>query len=189
MALVRGSGATASHISTLHVAHTGREIDAGKALSRLGMHCLRPWDQAGAPSVSQPPTLSAGPLPVMSPLCAFPERIANHESRPTAISNPDTIGADAPAELERATAAGEPDRGAMAKLSDDQRRALRLLAGSPNGCTGALMLAHGFDGAMLGKLVLDGLARAEEHATMAGSRPMKVVWLQITEAGRKAVAE
>ncbi len=51
------------------------------------------------------------------------------------------------------------------------------------------MLAHGFDLEMLDKLVLDGLARAEEHATMAGSRAMKVVWLQIATAGRKALAE
>jgi hypothetical protein len=33
----------------------------------------------------------------------------------------------------------------MAKLSDEQRRALKLLASSPNGCTEALMLAHGFE--------------------------------------------
>jgi hypothetical protein len=77
----------------------------------------------------------------------------------------------------------------MAKLSDDQRRALRLLAGSPNGCTEAIMLAHGFEVAMLGQLVFDGLARAEDHNTMAGSRRIKVTWLQITAAGRKAIAE
>jgi hypothetical protein len=76
----------------------------------------------------------------------------------------------------------------MAKLTDEQRRALQVLARSPNGCTKALMLAHGFQLEMLDKLVLDGVAKAEEHATMAGSRAMKVVWLQITEAGRKAIA-
>jgi hypothetical protein len=75
----------------------------------------------------------------------------------------------------------------MSKPTDEQRRALQLLARSPNGCTEALMMAHGFEGAMLDRLVLDGLARAEEHATMAGSRAMKVVWLQITAAGRKAL--
>jgi hypothetical protein len=37
------------------------------------------------------------------------------------------------------------------------------------------------------KLVLDGLAKAEEHATMAGSRRMKVAWLQKTAAGRMAI--
>jgi hypothetical protein len=33
----------------------------------------------------------------------------------------------------------------MAKLTDEQRRALQLLARSPNGCTEALILAHGFE--------------------------------------------
>jgi hypothetical protein len=37
-------------------------------------------------------------------------------------------------------------------------RALRLLAGSPHGCTEAIMLAHGFTGEILGRLVLNGLA-------------------------------
>jgi hypothetical protein len=32
----------------------------------------------------------------------------------------------------------------MAKLSDEMRRGLRLLAGTPNGCTEAVMPAHGF---------------------------------------------
>jgi hypothetical protein len=75
----------------------------------------------------------------------------------------------------------------MAKLTDEQRRALRLLARSPNGCTEALMMAYGFEVAMLGKLVLDGLAKADARDTMAGSRRMKVVWLQITRAGRKLI--
>jgi hypothetical protein len=58
----------------------------------------------------------------------------------------------------------------MAKLTDEQKRALRILARSPNGCTEALMLAHGFEIAMLGKLALDGLAKVDAHDTMAGSR-------------------
>jgi hypothetical protein len=79
----------------------------------------------------------------------------------------------------------------MAKLSDHQRRALQLLARNPNGCTEALMLAHGFESAMLGKLTVDGLAKVEVHNTkVAGRRvKVKVTWLQITEAGRKAMAD
>jgi hypothetical protein len=77
----------------------------------------------------------------------------------------------------------------MPTLTDEQRRALQLLARSPNGCTEALMMAHGFESAMLGKLVLDGLAVAVDHSTMAGRRRMKVTWLRITDAGRKAIAE
>jgi hypothetical protein len=77
----------------------------------------------------------------------------------------------------------------MAKLSDEQRRALQLVARSPNGCTEALMLAHGFELKMLDKLASEGLTKTEAHDTMAGSRRMKVVWLQITAAGRKAIAD
>jgi hypothetical protein len=45
----------------------------------------------------------------------------------------------------------------------------------------------GFEIAMLGKLAPDGFAKVEAHDTMAGSRRMKVVWMQITAAGRKAI--
>jgi hypothetical protein len=38
---------------------------------------------------------------------------------------------------------------AMATPTDEQRRALRLLASIPNGCTGTLMLARGFEPSML----------------------------------------
>jgi hypothetical protein len=38
------------------------------------------------------------------------------------------------AELAGAAAAKDADRGAMAKLTDERKRALRILARSPNGC-------------------------------------------------------
>jgi hypothetical protein len=50
------------------------------------------------------------------------------------------------------------------------------------------MLAHGFESAMLSDLVLNGLAVAVDHSTMAGRRRMKVTWLRITAAGRQAIA-
>jgi hypothetical protein len=77
----------------------------------------------------------------------------------------------------------------MAKLTDEQRRALRILARSPNGCTEAIMMARGFTLDLLATLVIERLAKAEEHATMAGSNRMKVVWITITAAGRQAIAE
>jgi len=77
----------------------------------------------------------------------------------------------------------------MAKLSDEQLRALLLLARSPKGCTEALLMAHGFESAMLGQLVLDGLARAEAGDMKIARRRAKVIWIEITEAGRKAAAE
>jgi hypothetical protein len=77
----------------------------------------------------------------------------------------------------------------MTKLTDQQRRALQFLANSPSGCTEAVMLAHGFGLEMLGQLVLDRLAEAETRTTMAGTTRAKVIWMRITEAGRKAIAE
>jgi len=73
-------------------------------------------------------------------------------------------------------------------ISRDQRRALRLLAGSPLGVTEAIMLAHGFTNAMLDAMVRDGLATAEQREMRAGRQPIKVIWLTITDAGRLALA-
>ena len=53
-------------------------------------------------------------------------------------------------------------------MNRDRRRALRLLAGSPLGCTEAIMLAHGFTNEMLEALVRDGLATAEQREMRAG---------------------
>jgi hypothetical protein len=77
----------------------------------------------------------------------------------------------------------------MADLTDEQRRPLRLLARSPTGYTEAIMLSHGFESATLGQLVLDGLISVEARNLTAGRRRMKVCWLRITDAGRKAIAE
>jgi hypothetical protein len=78
---------------------------------------------------------------------------------------------------------------ATCRPTDEQRRALQLLARSPSGCTEALLMAHGFEVAMLSRLVLDGLAVAVDHSTTAGRRRMKVTWLRITNAGRKAITQ
>ena len=56
------------------------------------------------------------------------------------------------------------------------RRALAMLAGSPDGCTPASLLAHGFPRELITKLVEAGLA------TTRGSTR-----LRITEAGRRAL--
>ncbi len=74
----------------------------------------------------------------------------------------------------------------MAKLSDEQRR---LLARSSDGCTEALMMAHGFPIQMLTDLLSSGLISADAHAVRAGSRPIVVVWMQIIAAGRTAIAD
>jgi hypothetical protein len=63
-----------------------------------------------------------------------------------------------------------------------------LLAGSPLGCTEAIMLAHGFTTEMLTVLVRDGLATATPETVHAGKRPIKVVRVPITDARRLALA-
>jgi hypothetical protein len=69
------------------------------------------------------------------------------------------------------------DRGA------EQDRALRLLAGSPLGCTEAIMLAHGFRVEMLGRLVLDGLATATPGGSPCSGGP-RVTILRSVEISR-----
>jgi hypothetical protein len=73
-------------------------------------------------------------------------------------------------------------------MSRDQRQALRLLAGSPLGATEAIMLAHGFTTEILTVLVRDGLATATPETVHAGKRPIEVVRVRITDAGRLALA-
>jgi hypothetical protein len=77
----------------------------------------------------------------------------------------------------------------MTKLSDEQRRALRLLERSPEGRTEAVLLAHGFSIEVLRELVSSGNARAEAHTMTSAGRPVTVVWLQISAAGRQVIAE
>ena len=70
----------------------------------------------------------------------------------------------------------------------EQSRALQLLAGSPHGCTEAIMLAHGLTAELLVDLVRDGLATAAPGIVYAGNRPIEVTRLTITDAGRRALA-
>jgi hypothetical protein len=73
-------------------------------------------------------------------------------------------------------------------ISAEQRRALRLLAGSPHGCTEAIMLAHGFKAELLALLVRNGLATTQPGTMRAGGRQIKVVWVMITDVGQRALA-
>ena len=70
----------------------------------------------------------------------------------------------------------------MPAAATERTRALRLLALCPNGCTEALVLAHGFTILSLAGLVRDRLAAAELH-------PEEGVWIQITDLGREALAQ
>jgi hypothetical protein len=67
----------------------------------------------------------------------------------------------------------------------DRRRALTVLAGSADGCTEALMLAHGFTIPLLVELIQAGLASTTTDRVVAGGRTLNVVRLKITDAGRR----
>jgi hypothetical protein len=67
------------------------------------------------------------------------------------------------------------------------RRALELLATSRDGCTEAIMLAHGFTVKLMLDLCVAGLATATPERMVAGGRTLEVAVIRITEAGRRAL--
>ena len=70
-----------------------------------------------------------------------------------------------------------------------RRRALELLAASSDGCTEAIILAHGFTTDFLVDLIRAGLATAQTERAVVGRRSMQVTRMRITGAGRRALAE
>jgi hypothetical protein len=71
----------------------------------------------------------------------------------------------------------------MAKLNDDQRRALEMLA-HQDGCAEAALLADGFSIDQLAGLVVQGYAVMQRRRVEISGRMRTVVWMQITEKGR-----
>jgi hypothetical protein len=69
----------------------------------------------------------------------------------------------------------------------DCRRALELLASCRDGCTEAMMLAHGFTVPQLVEIINAGLATATAERVVAGGRTIEVTRVWITEAGRWAL--
>jgi hypothetical protein len=59
-----------------------------------------------------------------------------------------------------------------------RRRALELLEASLDGCTEAIMLAHGFKIELLVELVRAGLATTSTERMLASGRPMEVTRLR-----------
>jgi hypothetical protein len=78
-----------------------------------------------------------------------------------------------------------PSRG----TSGEQRRALDMLAGSPDGCTEGALRAHGFTVRLLAAIVRAGLAVARPEIVKAGGRTLSMLRLTITDDGRRALAE
>jgi hypothetical protein len=74
----------------------------------------------------------------------------------------------------------------MAKLTDEKRRALRVLSRRLDGCAEAALLAEGFSIGQLAELALEGLVETKRAPVGSGRHS---VWMQITEAGRKAITE
>jgi hypothetical protein len=62
-----------------------------------------------------------------------------------------------------------------------------LLASCRDGCTEAMMLAHGFTIPQMVELVRAGLATATAERLVAGSRKIEVARVRITDAGRRAL--
>jgi hypothetical protein len=84
-----------------------------------------------------------------------------------------------------------PRRNARKRIpSATRRRALELLASSRDGCTEAILRAHGFSTALIVNLVRTGLATAHSQRVVAGGggRMMEVARVKITEAGQRALA-
>jgi hypothetical protein len=69
-----------------------------------------------------------------------------------------------------------------------RRRALELFAASLDGCTEAIMLAHGFTVEQMVELIHAGLATAKAERVVAGGRTIEVARVRITEAGRRATS-
>src|SRR5438132_12464298 len=83
---------------------------------------------------------------------------------------------------------GNPRRNARKPIPPaTRRRALELLAASRDGCTEAIMLAHGFTIDLLVELVRARLATAKAERVVAGGRTIEVAKVRITEAGRRAL--
>jgi len=90
------------------------------------------------------------------------------------------------AELET-TATVEPDRNAMDRLTDDERRLLLLLAERPNGVSEALLVTR-FTLDMMVGLVRERLATATPERTFTAGKPVEVTRVRISDAGRRALA-
>jgi hypothetical protein len=74
------------------------------------------------------------------------------------------------------------------RLSSPRRRALELLAASPDGCTEPMLrVEHGIDEPVTVLLIEDGLVSAHHEKVRTGGRLINVLRLQITDAGRAAL--
>jgi len=71
-------------------------------------------------------------------------------------------------------------------LKPECRRALELLAACPDGCTEAIMLAHGFSIDMMVELINSGLATLQTAWFLDDGYQGERARVRIAEAGRRA---
>ena len=64
-----------------------------------------------------------------------------------------------------------------------------MLASCPEGCTEAVMLAHGFTVRQMLELVRDELATASAERVVAGGKSIEIARVKITEAGRQILVD
>jgi hypothetical protein len=75
----------------------------------------------------------------------------------------------------------------MPKLDAGHRRALKLLADAADGWSEALLLAYGLSAGLIADLVDTKLGTTETKRVLAAGRPVEVVRIRITDAGRKRI--
>jgi hypothetical protein len=76
----------------------------------------------------------------------------------------------------------------MIEMNDEERRVLDELAPHTDGCAEAALVAEGCTIRVLSGLVIDGYAGLHRKRVQIGDREKSVLWMQITEAGRNAIA-
>jgi hypothetical protein len=63
-----------------------------------------------------------------------------------------------------------------------------LLASFRDGCSEAILLAHGFTVGQIAELVRDGLVTAHSRRVVVARRVVEIAHVKITEAGRLALS-
>jgi hypothetical protein len=79
----------------------------------------------------------------------------------------------------------QPNRKRLPK--PNRRRALELLASCRDGCTEAIMIAHGFAIEQMVELVRAGLATATAERMVAGNKTIEIARIRITDVGGRAL--
>jgi hypothetical protein len=78
----------------------------------------------------------------------------------------------------------------MTRLDTEQRQVLELLASYRHGAAEELFVfVHHFNRDTIAGLVRAGFATAQRQTVKAGGKPIEVVRIRITDAGRKAIEE